>query len=175
MGEWSRAESERLSTTAVASMTTASIPMHRTAPRATFRSRLSSRHGQLPRRRGDKSQATFEARRHRGHSNALRRAILYYEGRHLAVWQPQTPNWCHGFTNHQPPTGSIGRWRSRRRSSRSWPKGELFLLIATFLMRPRSRGAIGRSRATPGALPTAGRSTDGPDGRADGLPASGRG
>ena len=34
------------------------------------------------------------------------------------------------------------------------------------LMLPRSRGAIGRVRATPGALPTAGRSTDGPDMRA---------
>ena len=97
MGEWSRAESERLSTTAVASMTTASIPMHRTPPRATFRSRLSSRHGQWPCRRGDKSQATFEARRQRGHVRAHRKAIRHYEGRCLPLWRPQTPNWCHGL------------------------------------------------------------------------------
>ena len=42
-------------------------------------------------------------------------------------------------------------------------------------MLPRSRGAIGRSRATPGGLPTAGRSTDGPDGRPDGIPGEGKG
>ena len=40
-----------------------------------------------------------------------------------------------------------------------------------FLMLPRSRGAIGRVRATPGALPTAGRSTDGLDARVDDTPA----
>ena len=47
--------------------------------------------------------------------------------------------------------------------------------MATFLMLPRSRGAIGRVRATPGALPTAGRRSDGPDGRVDGIPGGGRG
>ena len=47
--------------------------------------------------------------------------------------------------------------------------------MATFLMLPRSRGAIGRVRATPGALPTAGRRSDGPDGRVDGIPGTGKG
>ena len=47
--------------------------------------------------------------------------------------------------------------------------------LSTFLMRPRSRGAIGRVRATPGALPTAGRRSDGPDGRVDRIPGTGKG
>ena len=42
-------------------------------------------------------------------------------------------------------------------------------------MLPRSRGAIGRVRAAPGALPTAGGSADGPDERADGIPGGGKG
>ena len=42
-------------------------------------------------------------------------------------------------------------------------------------MLPRSRGAIGRVRAAPGALPTAGGSADGPDERADGIPGLGKG
>ena len=42
-------------------------------------------------------------------------------------------------------------------------------------MLPRSRGAIERVRAAPGALPTAGGSADGPDERADGIPSMGKG
>ena len=48
-------------------------------------------------------------------------------------------------------------------------------LRATEPMPRRSRGAIGRVRATPGALPTAGRSTDGPEGRANAIPGVGKG
>ena len=47
--------------------------------------------------------------------------------------------------------------------------------MATFLMLSRSREAIGRVRATPGALSMAGRTTDGPDGRTDGSPGKGKG
>ena len=39
----------------------------------------------------------------------------------------------------------------------------------------RSRGTIGRVRAAPGALSTAGRSVDGTEGRADGIPGTGKG
>ena len=42
-------------------------------------------------------------------------------------------------------------------------------------MPRRSRGTIGRVRAAPGALPTAGRSADGTEGRADGIPGKGKG
>ena len=55
------------------------------------------------------------------------------------------------------------------------PDRELCPLLATFLMLPRSRGAIGRVRATPGALSAAGRRSDGSDGRVDGIPGQGKG
>ena len=107
LGRSVRIDRERLSTTAVASVMAATIPMHRAVPRATSRSRLS------PRRRSclvaelDKSQATFEARRHCGHVKALRRAIPPYEGRALPAWQPQRPNWVHGLADGKHPLGSI--------------------------------------------------------------------
>ena len=157
------------------SMTAASIPMHRAVPRATSRSRLSSRRGQQPCSRSGKSQAPFETRRLRGHAKALRRAILYYDGSRQQLRQPQPPNWCHGLPDQQHPTGSIGRWRLQRCSGRGRPFRELCPLMATFLMLARSRGAIGRVRATPGAPSAAGRRSDGPDGRVDGIPGMGKG
>ena len=166
---------ECLLTTAVASIATASMPMHRAVPRATFWSRLSSRRGAAASSAHGKSQAPFETRRLRGHAKALRRAILYYDGRHLPVRQPQTPNWCHGLPDQHHPTGSIGRWRLQRCSSRGRPFRELCPLMATFLMLARSRGAIGRVRATPGAPSAAGRRSDGPDGRRTESPAGERG
>ena len=62
--------------------------------------------------------------------------------------------------------GSIGRWTAPCALEASDGRmGRPGRLRATFLMRSRSLGAIGRPRATPVALPTAGRSMDGPDGR----------
>ena len=170
MGEWVRVDWECLSTTAVASMATASMPMHRAVPRATFGSRLSSRRGAAASSAHGKSQAPFEMIRHRGHPKALRRAIPPYEASCQPVRQQQTPNWCHGLTDGKHPLGSIGRWRLQRRSSRGRPFRELCPLMAFFLMLARSRGAIGRVRATPGAPSAAGRRSDGPDGRVDGSP-----
>ena len=46
---------------------------------------------------------------------------------------------------------------------------------STKIMLPRSRGAIERVRAAPGALSTAGGSADGPDARVDGIPGVGKG
>lgn len=170
-----RVDWECLSTTAVASMATASMPVHRAVPRATFGSRLSSRRGAAASSAHGKSQAPFEMIRHRGYPKALRRAVRYYQGSRQPLRQPQTPNWCHGLTDGKHPVGSIGRWRLQRRSGRRWPIWEFCPLMATFLMLARSRGAIGRPRATPGALPTAGRRSDGPDGRVDGIPGQGKG
>ena len=175
MSERVRVDWECLTTTAVASMATASMPMHRAVPRATFGSRLSLRRGAAASSAHGKSQAPFETKRPRGHPKALRRAIPPYEGRALPLWQPQTPNWCHGLTDGKHPVGSIGGWRLQRCSGRGWPNREFCPLMATFLMLARSRGAIGRVRATPGALPTAGRRSDGPDGRVDGIPGKGKG
>ena len=151
------------------------MPMHRAVPRAISGSRLSSRRGAAASSAHGKSQAPFETTRHRGHPKALRRAILPYEGRHLPVRQPQTPNWLHGLTDGTVHLAPSSRWPLQRRSGRRWPIRELCPLMATFLVLPRSRGAIGRSRATPGALPTAGRRSDGPDGRVDGIPGKGKG
>ena len=47
--------------------------------------------------------------------------------------------------------------------------------MTPILLLRRSRGAIGRVRATPGAPPTAAASMDGSDGRADGIPGGGKG
>ena len=47
--------------------------------------------------------------------------------------------------------------------------------MTPILLLWRSRGAIGRVRATPGAPPTAAASMDGSDGRADGIPGGGKG
>ena len=168
-------EIECEATTAVASMATASMPVHRAVPRATFGSRLSSRRGAAASSAHGKSQAPFEMIRHRGHLKALRRAVRYYQGSRQPLRQPQTPNWLHGLTDGKHPVGSIGGWRLQRRSSRGRPIREFCPPMATFLMLPRSRGAIGRVRATPGALPTAGRRSDGPDGRVDGIPGTGKG
>ena len=48
-------------------------------------------------------------------------------------------------------------------------------LRATELTSRRSRGAIGRVRAAPGALPTAGRSVDGAEGARTDIPGTGKG
>ena len=170
LGRSVRIDRERLSTTAVASVMAATIPMHRAVPRATYRSRLS------PRRRSclvaelDKRQATFEARRHCGHSKALRRAIPPYEGRALPAWQPQRPNWVHGLADAKHPLGSMADCAPGARGSRRRPDREFYPTWATFLMLSRSRGTFAWVLAAPGALPTAGRSMDGPDGRTDGFP-----
>ena len=47
---------------------------------------------------------------------------------------------------------------------RRWPNRRFFPLVATFYTTRRSRGNFERVRAAPPGLPTAGRSTDGPDG-----------
>ena len=169
-----RVERGCLSTTAVFSIATASMPMHRAVPRAISGSRLSPRRGAAASSAHGKSQAPFETKRHRGHPKALRRAIPPYEGRPLPVWQPQTPNWCHGLPDHQHPTGSIGGWAP---AALQRPFRELCPRDGHLPHAPavRSRGAIGRVRATPGAPPAAGRRSDGPDGRMDGIPGKGKG
>ena len=146
--------------------------------------RRSARHFPLPRsnlRRSAclcslaKKLSTFEPTRHRNRPKAFCTGVRPYERTPWPAWQPDRTNWCHGspaehawslLARGQPPSSPDGRGRPNRQSSP---------LMATFLMLSRSRGAIGRVRATPGALSTAGRTTDGPDGRTDGSPAGDRG
>ena len=68
------------------------------------------------------------------------------------------------------PSIADGACRQRR-----WPNRALSPVMTPILLLRRSRGAIGRVRATPGALPTAGRRSDGPEGRVDGIPGKGKG
>ena len=170
-----RVDWECLSTTAVASIATASMPMHRAVPRATFGSRLSSRRGAAASSAHGKSQAPLRRqgiaaiqKLFAGPFYPMKADICQYGSRRRQtgsmVWRMGLSIWLHpadGPCSAAAPT--------------MWPIRELCPLMATFLMLARSRGAIGRSRATPGALPTAGRRSDGPDGRVDGIPGQGKG
>ena len=121
----------------------------------------------VPTTLGCKKLSTFEPTRHRNRSEALGTGVRPYETTCLPAWQPDRTNWCHGSpAQHawsllqagQPPSRPDGPGRPNRQPSP---------LTATFLMLSRSRGAIGRVLATSGAPSTAGRTTDGPDGRTD--------
>ena len=125
--------------------------------------------------RGAEKLSTFEPTRHRNRPKAFRTGVRPYERTPWPTWQPDRTNWCHGSpAEHawslleagQPSSRPDGRGRPNRQSSP---------LMATFLMLPRSRGAIGRVRATPGALSTAAASMDGPDGHRFESPWQGRG
>ena len=162
-------------TMAVASMTTVDITKSFRRPRATFGSRRSCRADGTAHARGAKKQSTFEPTRHRSRPEAPGTGVRPYERTCLPARQPEPTNWCHGspaehawslLARGQPPSSPDGR---------GWPNRQSSPLMATFLMLSRSRGAIGRVRATPGALSMAGRTTDGPDGRTDGSPGAGKG
>ena len=125
--------------------------------------------------RGAKKLSTFEPTRHRNRPKAFCTGVRPYERTPWPAWQPDRTNWCHGspaghawslLARGQPPSSPDGRGRPIRQSSP---------LMATFLMLSRSRGAIGRVRATPGALSTAAASMDGPDGHRLESPWGGRG
>ena len=123
-----------------------------------------------------KKLSTFEPTRHRNRSEALGTGVRLYETTCLPAWQPDRTNWCHGspaqhawslLQRGKPPSRPDGPGRPNRQPSP---------LTATFLMLSRSRGAIGRVLATPGAPSTAGgRTMDGPDGRRFKSPWQGRG
>ena len=125
--------------------------------------------------RGAKKLSTFEPTRHRSRPEAPGTGVRPYERTRLPARQPDRTNWCHGspaehawslLSAGQPPSSPGGPGRPSRLPSP---------LRATFLLLPRSRGAIGRVRATPGAPATAAASMDGPDGRHFESPWGGRG
>ena len=119
--------------------------------------------------------APDELTRHRIHPETLSTGVRPYERTSEPARQPEPSKWCHGS-----PDGHAWSLQARglpplSPDGRRWPNLAFCPLVATFLMLPRSRGAIGRVRATPGAFPTAGRRSDGPDGRVDGIPGKGKG
>ena len=154
---------ERASAIAATRMTPALIPMQRTGARATFRSRTPTIADRWPCSPTVEMLGSSEPTGPRNRSTVLSTWVRPYGRTLLPAWQPEQTKWCHGL-----PDGHLhgACWQKRppsRRHERRWPDRELCPLLATFLMLPRSRGAIGRVRATRGGLPTAGRSTGGLD------------
>ena len=167
-------ESESSSTIYAVARAPAPIPTQRAGPRATFRSRGPTFVGRRAGARGAEKLSTFEPTRHRNRPKAFCTGVRPYERTPWPAWQPDRTNWCHGspaghawslLARGQPPSSPDGR---------GWPNRQSSPLMATFLMLPRSRGATGRVRATPGALSTTTASMDGPDGRAGSRLRSGR-
>ena len=166
----SSVEFGRPSTIVAIRMMPAPIPMQRSGPRTTFWSRDPTFVGRRARLATVKVLAPDELTRHRIHPETLSTGVRPYERTSEPARQPEPTNWCHGspaehawslLARGQPPSSPDGR---------GWPNRQSSPLMATFLMLSRSRGAIGRVRAPPGALSMAGRTTDGPDGRTDGSP-----
>ena len=151
------------------------IPVHRQRPRDSLRSRDLDLRRPARNASTSKMLSSTETKRQRRHKKSHLTRARPYEGKLQPVWRQQRTNSWHGSPDGQHPGYRHGRHRARRAGSRGRPFGESSPLKATFLMLPRYRGAIGWVRATPGALPTAGRSTDGPEGAQSGSPAWERG
>ena len=152
-----------------------SILVHRQRPSDSFRSRyLDLRRPRAKAPTSKKLSSTEPTRQRRHKKSHLTRARLY-EGKLQPAWRQQRTNSWHGSPDGQHPGYRHADRTARRAGSRGRPFGESSPLMATFLMLSRSRGAIGRVRATPGAPPAAGRSTDGPEGARSGSPGTGKG
>ena len=171
----SSVEFGRPSTIVAIRMMPAPIPMQRSGPRTTFWSRDPTFVGRRARLATVKVLAPDELTRHRIHPETLSTGVRPYERTSEPARQPEPTKWCHGSPDGHawclqarglPPSSPDGR---------QWPNRALGPVVDPFVMLPRSRGAIGRVRATPGALPTAGRRSDGPEGRVEGIPGKGKG
>ena len=156
-------------------MITAVSPVLRCAARALFRFRKSAAAAWRWLGANAKVLAPFGPTRLRSHSKACRRPIRTYDGTRMPAWQPQRTKACHGLpaeSGHGRLSASITQGAEGRRR---WPNRRFFPLVATFYTTRRSRGNFERVRAAPPGLPTAGRSTDGPDGPRTGSPGQERG
>ena len=163
------------STIAAFVVTPAANRTRRSGSRAAFLSRGPTFGGRRTDLVSAEMLGPFSPTRPRNHPGALSTGVRPYERTPQPAWLPQPANWWHSSPDgqawsllvaEQPPSSADGR------RCPNWASGPL---VATFLLLGRSRGAIGRVRATPGAPPTAGRSTDGPDARVDGSPGRERG
>ena len=133
------------------------IPMQRSGSRATFPSRDPTFAGARASSPAVKMLTPFEPTRRRNRPEALSTCVRPYERTSLPAWHQEPTNWCHGYpAGHACSPREAGRPPSSP-DGRRWPNPTFRPLMATFLMLLRSRGAIGRVRATPGPLPTAGR------------------
>ena len=151
------------------------IPVHRQRPRDRFLSRDLDLRRLAPLASTSKMLSSTETKRQRRHKKSHLTRARPCEGKLQPVWRQQRTKSWHGSPDGSGQSIRKASHRARRAGSRGRPFGESSPLRATFLMLSRSRGAIGRVRATPGAPPAAGRSTDGPDGRAFKSPVEGKG
>ena len=149
--------------------------MHPDMTRATFRSRIFHR-ARSPLQRGAAERwPTFEPKRLRGYLGPLARPFRTYERTLEPAWRRERPNSCHGlpYGNDHPQASALHHRQGR--CGRGRPFRDFSPLSNFFLLLLRSRGALGRVRATPGAPSAAAASMDGPDGRAGGRPGAGKG
>ena len=164
-----RVESESAEWLALTAVMTAISAVHQKAARALFRFRkliaagwhdLSATSRYLPRLA------------QQGHGAVQRVVVGLFV--HMLARQPQKTNWCHGLTAESDTCRLVGQHHCAAENAK-WPFFELFLPLATILCPGRPRGSLERVRAVPRALPTAERSTDGPDGARMQSPAWERG
>ena len=149
--------------------------VHSWAARALFRLRKFVADGWHDHARNTEMLVAFGPTRPRSRSKALGRPIGTYDGTCLPARERQRTNWCHGSTEKSDHCFQSAVHRSFRRGRRRWPNRAFCPLVAPFPSLRRSRGNFERVRAVPLALPTAGRSMDGPDGARTGSPGRERG
>ena len=159
----SSVELGRPSTIVATRMMPALIPMQRSGPRTTFWSRDPTFVGRRARLATVKVLAPDELTRLRIHPETLSTGGRPYERTSEPARQPEPTKWCHGS-----PDGHAWSLQARglppsSPDGRQMAESGVGSTGATFVMLPRSRGAVGRVRATRGAIPTAGRRSDGLD------------
>ena len=170
-----RDEYERVSTIGARRTIPYIDPMHPDMTRATFKSRVFHR-ARSPLQRGAAERwPTFEPKRLRGYLRPLARPFRTYERTLEPAWRRERPNSCHGlpYGNDHPQASALHHRQGR--CGRGRPFRDFSPLSNFFLLLLRSRGALGRVRATPGAPSAAAARMDGSDGRAWESPGGGKG
>ena len=150
-------------------------PMHPDVTRATLRSRIFTASGRRLHRGAADRWPTFEPKTLRGYLGPLARPFRTYQRKHMPAWRRERTNSCHGLPYRHGPWPMVGMRQRQARCGRGWPFWDSSPLSNLFLLLLRSRGALGRVRATPGAASAAAARMDGPDGRMDGIPGGGKG
>ena len=156
-------------------MMTAISAVHSWAARALFRLRKFAAAGEHDRLANAEVLATFGPTRLRNRSKPLGRPIGTYDGTCVPACQRQRTKWLHGLPAMSDLCIESAFHRSYRRKGQRWPNRHFSPRGATFPSLRRSRGTQERVRTVPLALSTAGRSMDGPEECADGLPVVGKG
>ena len=188
-----RVESDRSEWLALTAVMTAISAVHRKVARALFRFRNFIATGQhdlpgIPAQRVPllgsvpdctdllaivKMPAAFGPTRPRSCATSRGRPIRTYVGTVLPAWQPQKTNWCHGLTAESENCRPVGQHHCAAENGRSVK----FSPSGHHSMTQTAPGKLGTGPGGPAGppLPTAGRSTDGPDGARTESPGQERG